>query len=150
MPAERLAQMQAIYEGGLVGLCFLDRSVRYVSLNERQAKMNGIAVEEHLGLSAKSLFPEWFAQYEAHIRRALLGEATTGVEMYCPVGGARGRMLASFQPVLDEANEVIGVSIAVLDMGEYVQPASTVRAGKKNSASWFLRAGEKRLQTTSH
>src|SRR5271170_362545 len=32
-PTERLAQLQAIYEGSPVGLCFVDRDLRYVSQN---------------------------------------------------------------------------------------------------------------------
>ena len=34
-PAQRLAQLQAIYDGAPVGLCFLDSRMRYVSLNKR-------------------------------------------------------------------------------------------------------------------
>src|SRR5581483_6014821 len=49
LPAQRLAQIQAIYDGAPVGLCFLDTKMRYVSINRRLAEMNGAAVGEHLG-----------------------------------------------------------------------------------------------------
>ncbi len=49
--AQRLAQLQAIYDGAPVGLCFLDRNLRYVSLNRKLAEMNGSTVAAHLGKS---------------------------------------------------------------------------------------------------
>jgi EAL domain-containing protein (putative c-di-GMP-specific phosphodiesterase class I) len=48
-PTQRLAQLQAIYDGAPVGLCFLDRDLRYRSLNQRLADMNGTSVQKHIG-----------------------------------------------------------------------------------------------------
>ncbi len=49
LPALRLAQLQAVYDGAPVGLGFLDRNLRYVNLNLQLAEMHGISAEEHLG-----------------------------------------------------------------------------------------------------
>ena len=49
LPGQRLAQVEAIYDGAPVGLCFLDRNLRYVSLNRRLAEMNGVPAVAHLG-----------------------------------------------------------------------------------------------------
>jgi EAL domain-containing protein (putative c-di-GMP-specific phosphodiesterase class I) len=46
-PVQRLAQLQAIYDGAPVGLCFLDRDLRYVSLNRR------LALGQHHNLYAR-------------------------------------------------------------------------------------------------
>ena len=35
LPTQRLAQLQAIYDGAPVGLCFLDLNCRYVSINKK-------------------------------------------------------------------------------------------------------------------
>jgi EAL domain-containing protein (putative c-di-GMP-specific phosphodiesterase class I) len=45
LPTLRLAQLQAIYDGAPVGLCFLDNKFRYLSLNRRLAEMNGFSVK---------------------------------------------------------------------------------------------------------
>ncbi len=47
-PAQRLAQLQAIYDGAPVGLCFVDRNLRYISINQRLAEINGAPVVNHL------------------------------------------------------------------------------------------------------
>jgi PAS domain S-box-containing protein len=121
LPTQRLAQLQAIYDGAPVGLCFLDRDLRYVSLNKKLADMNGAPVASHLGRKVKEMFPEWFPTYEPYLLRALNGESIADVEI-CRQATKPGETdhtaLASYQPAWDEADEVIGVSIAVMDITE--------------------------------
>ena len=124
LPTLRLAQLQAIYDGAPVGLCVLDCKLRYVSLNRRLAEFNELPVEEHLGRSVKELFPEWYPMYEPYLERALKGEAIAGAEMARPrsrTGDASQEpmiLMVSYQPAWDEADEVIGVSISILDITE--------------------------------
>jgi PAS domain S-box-containing protein len=119
LPTLRLAQLQAIYDGAPVGLCFLDSKLRYVSLNERLAEMNGLPVKAHIGRSVEELYPKWFPVFEPFLRRALNGEAISGVDLQRPSlggGDAERQLLASYQPAWDEADEVIGISISLLDV----------------------------------
>jgi PAS domain S-box-containing protein len=122
LPTLRLAQLQAIYDGAPVGLCFLDNKLRYVSLNQRLAEMNGFPVKAHLGRSIEEMYPQWFPVFEPFLLRALQGEAISRVELHRPgtsVGDVGRELLASYQPAWDEADEVIGVSISVLDITEH-------------------------------
>jgi PAS domain S-box-containing protein len=119
LPAQRLAQLQAIYDGAPVGLCFLDRNMRYVSLNRRLAEMNGSPIATHLGKTPAEIVPTIFPLIETYIRRALLGEPVTDVEIQKPgadTGGDGRTLLLSYQPVRDEAGEVMGVSVAIVDI----------------------------------
>ena len=119
LPSQRMAQLQAIYDGAPVGLCFLDGNLRYVSLNRRLAAMNGVPAAEHIGRTPREIIPEVFQQVEPYIRRALSGEAITGVEVRKPAAhdGERGqRLLISYQPARDEAGEVLGISVAIMDV----------------------------------
>ncbi|HZL53562.1 MAG TPA: EAL domain-containing protein, partial [Terracidiphilus sp.] len=121
LPAQRLAQLQAIYDGAPVGLCFLDRSLRYVSLNQRLADLNGAPVAAHIGRKVQEMIPELFPQVQPFLLRALQGEAIEGVEAFKPSskpGSAGITILLSYQPVFDEAQEVIGISVAVVDITE--------------------------------
>ena len=120
LPSQRLAHLQAVYDGAPVGLALLDRDLRYVTLNQRLADMNRAPVEEHLGKHVAEMVPEIFPQFEAFIRRSLEGEVITGVEVRRPAGpGAAQRdHLLSYQPVRDEGGEIIGVSVAVADITE--------------------------------
>jgi PAS domain S-box-containing protein len=116
-PAHRLPQLQAIYDGAPVGLCFLDTQLRYVSLNRKLAEMNALPVASHLGRTVQETIPHFYPHVEPLLRRALRGEAISSVEVERPgVDGAPSRwLMISYQPAFDEADEVIGVSISVVD-----------------------------------
>jgi PAS domain S-box-containing protein len=120
LPAQRLAQLQAIYDGAPVGLCFLDTKLRYVSLNQRLAERNGKPVAAHMGRTVAEMLPEQFKQFQPYLKRALAGESVSGVEFIRPgVDGApEWASLVSYQPAFDEADEVIGISISVVDITE--------------------------------
>jgi len=161
LPALRLAQLQAIYDGAPVGLCFLDRKLRYVNLNRRLAEMNGLSVKAHLGRTAKELYPGWFPIFEPHLARALQGEAISGVELTrqaAEIGRRDWTFLASFQPAWDESDEVIGVSISLLDITESKQGTGrfNASAGLESSQSetnpevpWVMDAEGNDLQASS-
>ena len=119
LPTQRFAQLQAIYDGAPVGLCFLDTSMRYISINKRLAEMNGAPIADHIGRRVQDLYPDMFKTVEPYIRKALLGESLSGIEATYSKpgpGNLRPTLLLSYQPARDEANEVIGVSVAVVDI----------------------------------
>ena len=121
LPSQRLAQLQAIYDGAPVGLCFLDRKMRYVSLNKRLSEMNGVPAAEHLGKTVAEVIPKLFPVVEPYIRRAMQGDPVSGVEVKKPPreGETEGQtILLSYQPARDEAGEILGVCVAVMDITE--------------------------------
>jgi len=137
LPTHRLAQLQAIYDGAPVGLCFLDRNLRYVSLNRKLAEMNGVPVSAHLGRSVKEMFPLWFPKYEPYLLRALQGESISDVEIFREAtvpGEADTTALASYEPAWDEADEVIGVSIAVMDITERKLAEDALKSLREDNA----------------
>jgi len=118
-PVQRLPQLQALYDGAPVGLAFLDRNLRYVSLNRRLAGMDGVPMAAYAGKTVKEVIPEAFKRFEPYLRRALQGEAIPEVEVSVPgrkPGEADRMTLLSYQPAFDEAGEVIGVSLAAVDI----------------------------------
>jgi len=119
LPTQRLAQLQAIYDGVPVGLCFLDRDLHYVSLNRRLAEMHGVSVQNHMGRSVKEMAPLQYAAAEPYLLRSLQGEPLMDIEISTPVSGPgtlEQTLLVSYQPAWDEADEVIGLSVAVMDI----------------------------------
>lgn len=161
LPTLRLAQLQAIYDGAPVGLCFLDCKLRYVSLNRRMAELNGLSAASHVGRTVNELFPEWFPIFEPYLMRAFQGEAISGVELTRPpeAGVPERVVLASYQPAWDEADEVIGVSISVLDVTEAKVAERALQAKSEPPAStlqtnpelpWVMDAAGNDLQVSSH
>jgi PAS domain S-box-containing protein len=161
-PAERLAQLQALYNGAPVGLCYLDRHLRYVSINHRLAEMNRRPALEHIGRTVQEIHPDKYPRWEPYLLRALGGEAIHGVEIMRPSpepGGAAEYNLASYQPAWDEAGEVIGLSIAVVDITALKQAEEALRQRDvlyhqlfelSPHVPWITDAGGKSLQVTSH
>jgi len=116
--AQSQAQLQAIYDGAPVGLAFLDCEQRYVHLNRRLATMNGRSMEEHLGHTVAEVIPGHYRIVQPFIERSLRGEAISGVEITKPSNGSGPpqTLLLSYEPAFDEANEVVGVSVAIVDV----------------------------------
>jgi PAS domain S-box-containing protein len=130
LPAQRLAQLQAIYNGAPVGLCFLDKTLRYVSVNKRLADMNGAPIAAHIGRTVQEMVPALFPIVEPYIRRAMQGEAISNVEVTKPPtepGKPGTTLLLFYQPAFDEAHEVVGVSVAVMDVTERKHAEDTLR-----------------------
>jgi PAS domain S-box-containing protein len=124
MPSLRLPQLQALYEGAPVGLCFLDTKFRYVSLNRKLAQMNGASIGSHLGRTVEQMIPLAFGAVEPYLKRAMQGEVILDVEISKPSGKAiwlDRTVLASYQPAWDESREVVGVSVASMDITERVR-----------------------------
>ncbi len=114
LPTQRLAQLQAIYDGAPVGLCFLDKNLRHVSVNRRLAEMNGIPVAAHIGKTVKELLPSLYPRVEPYLLRALQGETIADVEVIMPADDPHHAptQLLSYQPAFDEAGEVIFYTLA--------------------------------------
>ena len=127
-PSQRFAQLQAVYDGAPVGLAFVDQRLRYVNLNKKLADMNGASVEDHLGRAICEVVPEYFPQVEPYLRRALGGEPVLDIEaVFSRTGRTR---LTSYQPAFDEAGEVIGVSISVVDITERKRIENALQASE--------------------
>lgn len=133
-PSQRLAHLQAVYDGAPVGLAFLDREMRYVYLNRRLANMNGRPLHEHLGRTVAEMIPEFFPQVEPYILRALAGESISGIELIKPTLGPNpGRtILLTYEPARDESGEVVGVSVAMMDTTPTKRAQEAQRASEEH------------------
>jgi PAS domain S-box-containing protein len=124
LPTQRLAQLNAIYDGVPVGLCYFDRNLRYVSVNKRLAEMNNLPVASHLGRHMSEVLPAVFSECEPYLLRALDGHAITGLEISSPdpnPSRPKRTFLVSYQPARDEVDEVVGVSTSVVDISRRKQ-----------------------------
>jgi PAS domain S-box-containing protein len=138
LPAQRLAQLQAVYDGAPMGLCFLDLNLRYRSVNNHLARMNNIPVADHLGRRVSDLFPTLYAKFEPYLRRAFKGESLSGIEVRVPMPNAHGMhstFLHSYEPARDEAGEIVGVSLAVVDITERKLAEELLRSNNGNGRS---------------
>ncbi len=117
-PGQRLSHLQALYDGAPVGLAFLSPDLRYISINQQLAEMNGLPADKHLGRTVFEMIPAAYPQLEPYLRRALAGTPVNAVEITLAATGAAQEeaFLVSYLPALDEAGEVMGISVAVVDI----------------------------------
>jgi len=135
LPNQRVAHLQAIYDGAPVGLCLLSRDFRYVSVNRRFAEMKRMQAADMIGQTVYGLFPGWFPLYEPYLNRVLAGEVLSDIEISRPalVGNDLGptTILVSYEPAKDEAGEVMGISMAVLDITERKRNEEALRMSEE-------------------
>jgi PAS domain S-box-containing protein len=123
-----------------VGLGFLDSNLRYVSLNCRLAEMNNVPIVAHLGRTVQEVLPEIFPRLEPYLRRALAGESISGVEMdFIPADGDGSLLstLVSYQPARDEAGEVVGIAVSVIDITERANAEEALKESREHHQSWM-------------
>ncbi len=108
--------------------------MRYMNLNRRLADMNGRPMQDHLGRTTQEMIPELFPQVEPYIKRALNGESIAGVEIPIPASSPKAgeSILVSYEPARDEAGEVIGVSIAIMDISSLKRAEAAYRESEEN------------------
>jgi PAS domain S-box-containing protein len=119
LPMQRVAQLQAIYDGSPIGLCFLSKDLRYVSVNRQFALMNRTDACSLIGHTVASVYPEWYPLYEPYLLRALHGEVLSGINVTRPARTADEAdqdIEISYAPARDEGGEVVGICMAALDV----------------------------------
>ncbi|WP_225206469.1 HWE histidine kinase domain-containing protein [Novosphingobium huizhouense] len=120
--AERLGELEAIYEQAPIGLGFLDDELRFVRINRALAEMNGHSVEDHIGKSAWDLVPDLRASAEPLLRSVLdCGVVINEVELSGETAAAPGNKRywkEMFYPVRSGGARAGGVGILCEDITE--------------------------------
>ena len=117
---ERLAHLKTIYASAPVGLCFVDCDLRYVSINNALAEMNGHSPEYFIGKTVREAAPELADNVEAHYRRVIdTGQPVIDeeVQVINPDRSHERRIcLCSYYPVHTESGQLLGINVAVRDI----------------------------------
>lgn len=118
---EQFSELEQIYHYSPVGLCVLDRDLRYLRINERLARLDGKSVDEHLHRSVYEMVPDLAERIEQVCRLVWeRGEAVSDVELRgrAPRSGGQRHYLASFLPLRSPSGEVTRLLCSVIDITE--------------------------------
>jgi PAS domain S-box-containing protein len=120
---ERLALIDTIYASAPVGLCFVDRELRYISVNNALAEMNGHSPDYYLGKTVRQAVPELADVVEAHYRRVIdSGQPVIDVEVSsAALSNQRRYWHCSYYPVHNAGGALLGVNVAVREITEQKQ-----------------------------
>ena len=118
-PISMLAEIDAIYRTAPIGLCVIDRALRFVRINERLAQANGVSTADHIGRSVREVVPALADQIEPTLRHVLeTGEAVLGVEVRGDTQAGPGSWVSNYVPLHDAAGRIACVNVAVEDLTE--------------------------------
>ncbi|MEG3875874.1 PAS domain S-box protein [Microcoleus sp. herbarium7] len=118
--SESFALIDALLEASPLGICFLDREMRFIRINQVLAELNGLPAEQHLGQEFRELFPESAAQLTPIIEQVLeTGRPVLNVEISGESQGKPGyfgHWLANYYPVKNEREEIIGAGVILAEI----------------------------------
>jgi len=153
----QLAYVEAIYATAPVGLCFVDTDLRFHSINERLAQIDGKSVQEYLGRTLRDAVPDIADTIEPFYRRVIdTGEPVLDVEMSVPRAGLVHHYLASYYPVKNSEGGVLGVNVVVMDITERKRAEETLERllrrekASREAAEAASRQKDEFLATISH
>ncbi len=126
----QLAEIQTTYATAPIGLCVIDRDLRYVRINERMAEINGLPAPAHIGRTLREIVPHLADELERVIAgvmsRALpvVGRKISGITR---AGSGERIWLQSYHPLRDEQGEVIGVNVVAEEITEHERVSAQVK-----------------------
>jgi len=126
---EQLKEIQSIYESAHVGLCVLDRSLRYVRINNYLAELNGIPASSHIGRTVRDVVPEVAPMVEELAERVFrTGEPVLNFEITgTSSSGPVRTLLTNFLPLKDPEGKGLGVNVVIEDITDLKQFEESLR-----------------------
>jgi PAS domain S-box-containing protein len=121
----QLAELEGIYQNAAIGLCILDRDLRYIRINERLAEMNGLPASAHIGRTIHEIVPDLAPVAEPILREILAtGKSILNYELHGETAAQPGRQriwLESWLPIHTLQGEVIGVNVVTEEITDRKQ-----------------------------
>ena len=128
---KQLEEIERLYATAPIGLCFLDRDLRFVRVNERLAQMDGLAAEAHTGRKLAEVVPEVAAAMKDIYREVMAsGVPLKERELQAATPALPGVMRAwqvSAYPLKDPDGTVLGITAAVSDITERKQWSEEIK-----------------------
>ena len=124
-------ELDHLYQTAPVGLCLLDRNLRYLRINELLAEIHGKPVSEHIGRSVQEVLPA-LAQTIVPMHQRVLetGQPLLNIDVHGTTPAepdVEKDWLANHYPLLSEDGSVVGISVVVQDITERKRAEQRVR-----------------------
>ncbi|MFN6537506.1 MAG: PAS domain S-box protein [Nostoc sp. EkiNYC01] len=142
--AESLSLLDALLAAAPVAVCFLDRQLRYIRINQVFADINGLTIEEHLGRKFPEVLPEMAAELEVQLQQVLdTGEPLLNVEIRTQTPGQPDNYeywLGNYYPVNNSMGETVGIGMIMADVTAAKQTEVALRESEERFRAMFNQA----------
>ncbi|MCZ6784533.1 MAG: PAS domain-containing protein [Proteobacteria bacterium] len=122
---QRLSALSAVLEAAPVGLCMVDRDLRFLYVNDWLAAINGRPAAEHIGATVAEVLPEIANQMIARYRLVLeTGEPILNGEITALLPSApevEHTWLVNDHPVFADDGSVEGIVTSIQDVSDRKQ-----------------------------
>jgi PAS domain S-box-containing protein len=127
-------ELETLYAAAPIGMCVLDRDLRYLRINERLAEINGLPVEAHLGRTVAEVVPDLATAALAAMRRVLDGEAIWGLEIEGETPaqpGVRRTWRENWLPLRNRDGEIVGITISAEEVTQAKASEAALREASR-------------------
>lgn len=132
---EATGLLHALLSAAPIGLGYLDRDCRYISINESLARLNGHPAADHLGKPVAEMAPALWPDLGPVYRRVLAtGQPDLAREFVLePRSGLDGpRTLQTHTyPVRIEGQGIVGIGVTVVDLTERIRLERDLKASEE-------------------
>lgn len=125
----RLAQLSAIYASAPIALCFVDMNGRFISANQKFAEMIDVDINRIVGRSVRDVRPDTLPLVMSVLKDIAEGKPPPTSESIMPDG--KRNLLSSVSAAHDEDGEIVGISLAVVDITNYKASVPTRVFGRR-------------------
>lgn len=128
--AQQAERLDATYRNAPVGLCLLDRELRFQAINARLAETNGASPEAHLGRTLWEMAPHVADDLAPPLRRLFATGETQSFELHSAPRspGTRARdWLCTYVAMRDPEGRIVGASGSVLEITDRLEAESRER-----------------------
>jgi formate hydrogenlyase transcriptional activator len=136
--------LTAYFNASNVGLCILDKDLRFLAINHTLAKMNDIPAAAHLGKSVREVLGDFAELVEPLLHRVLAtGQPVSNLEIsfMLPNRTEPGHWMEHFIPIKDATGKVTQIGAVVVEITEQKKLEESLRG-----VSETLREEKKRQQ----
>ena len=134
-------EIAAIYDTAPVGLCLLDRELRFVRINRRLAEMNGPSIEEHLGKTVREVIPQVADKVEPILRQVLqTGMPVRHLELVGETPaqpGVERTWIEQWFPFKNKQGEITGINIVTEEVTELRQAEKLLQESEQRYRALF-------------
>ena len=149
MQARQKAQLAGLLDAALenapVGFAFFDRDLRFLRVNERLARLHGVAPEAYVGATLHDIDPRVAEQVEPLLRVVVATrEPVLGAAFDRPTPGAAHdvrHIIASFYPITTREGELFAVGAVAADVTDSRRLEAQLRQAQKMEAVGRLAGG---------